>query len=220
MQRTFYLLLASSTVVLASCGDLAIAPQAQLSDQDVQALVVRLDGTMMGFLDDVWGSSSVSPSSAGTALGDDPRVWNYSWWKTRDCHTAGSFTAEGNGQRTWDADALTFDVASSGTKTRVGCAHPGDEVTITVDGIGDWTHQRHYLGGEAGLSTKGREPTGNWITTYDGAFDWTKSSGENGSCTYELTSTIDTEANTKTLVGTYCDRVIDRSKTWRKVDDG
>ena len=80
MQRTFYLLLASSTVVLASCGDLAIAPQAQLSDQDVQALVVRLDGTMMGFLDDVWGSSSVSPSSAGTALGDDPRVWNYSWW--------------------------------------------------------------------------------------------------------------------------------------------
>ena len=82
MQRTFQLLLASGVVVLAACGDQTTAPQAQLSDQDVQALVVRLDGTMMGFLDEVWGSSNVSPSSlssSGSALGDDPRVWNYSW---------------------------------------------------------------------------------------------------------------------------------------------
>ena len=110
MPRTFHLLLVSSAVAFAACGDQAIAPQAQLSDQDVQALVVRLDGTMMGFLDDVWGASNVSPSSTGAALGDDPRVWNYSWWKTRDCHTAGSFTAEGTGQRTWDADALTLSL--------------------------------------------------------------------------------------------------------------
>ena len=71
MPRTFHLLLVSSTMAFAACGDQVVAPQAQLSDQDVQALVVRLDGTMMGFLDDVWGSGNVSPSAAGTALGDD-----------------------------------------------------------------------------------------------------------------------------------------------------
>ena len=220
MQRAFQLLLVTSTVTLVACEDDPTAPEAQLSDRDVQALAASFNDTMMGFLDDFWGSSNISPLAAVSALGDDPRVWTYSWWKTRDCHTAGSFTAEGSGERAWDAEALTFDVESSGTKTRAGCAHPRGEVTITVDGSGDWTHERHYLGGEAGLSTKGREPTGNWITTYDGGFDWAKSFGESGSCTYALTSTIDTEANTKTLVGTYRDRDIDRSETWRKVHDG
>ena len=53
------------------------------------------------------------------------------------------------------------------------------------------------------------------ITAYEGSFDWTKSTGESGFCTYDLTRTVDTAANTRTLAGTSCGNAIDNTRTWR-----
>ena len=112
----------------------------------------------------------------------------------------------GSGTRTWDGETKTTDVASSGTKTRTDCAHVRGETTITLNGSSAWTHERHYVA---------RTPTGNWITTWAGSFDWAKSSGESGNCAISLTRTVDTAANTVSLVGTFCGRDVDRSRTWR-----
>ena len=60
---------------------------------------------------------------------------------------------------------------------------PATTVLITLDGIGAWTHERHFLEGE---------PTGMRITTWVGSFDWSKDTGESGNCTYDLTRTVDT----------------------------
>jgi hypothetical protein len=79
-------------------------------------------------------------------------------------------------------------------------------VVITLDGNADWTHERHYFD---------HTPTGTWVTTYIGEFAWTKSTGEDGDCDYELTRTVDTAANTRTLLGTSCGNDVNRSGAWR-----
>ena len=102
---------------------------------------------------------------------------------------------------------MTFDVESSGTSTRADCAYTdAGGVVITLDGEGTWTHERHYTD---------YAPSGTWITAYEGSFDWTKSTDESGNCTYDLTKTIDTAANTRSLVGTSCGNTIDNTRDWR-----
>jgi hypothetical protein len=101
---------------------------------------------------------------------------------------------------------VTFDVGSSGTSTRAGCAYTDNDVVITLTGDGTWTHERHYAN---------FAPAGTWITAYEGSFAWTKSTDESGDCTYDLTKTIDTAANTRSLVGMSCGNPIDNTRTWR-----
>ena len=202
-RRTTYLL--AIALLLAACGESGFSPEEQLTEEDVQSLAQEVDATVMGMLDDFFGSPGPGPAGAA-ALAHDPVVWTYSFERSRSCHDGGTVTLAGSGTRTWDRDAKTYDVESSGTKTRDDCAFPRGDVTITLNGTGEWTHERHYLE---------RAPTGTWITTIVGDFDWAKSTGTSGNCSYDLTVTIDTAENTRTLTGTYCGRDIDRTRTWR-----
>ena len=136
-----------------------------------------------------------------------PIEWTRTFSRSRPCHDGGMLTIAGTGMTTWDAASMTQDVESSGTKTRAGCEYTQqDGVVITLDGTGDWMHERHYVD---------NAPAGTWITTYVGGFDWMKDTGEMGSCTYDLTRTVDTAANMRTLTGMSCGNVIDRMDTWR-----
>ena len=110
---------------------------------------------------------------------------------------------------TWvaDAQAGTKDITSNGTKTRAECEYTqADGVGITLNGNGTWTHERHYLN---------NAPTGTWITTFVGSFEWTKSGETPIPCDYDLTRTVDTAENTRTLIGTSCDNDVNRTDTWR-----
>ena len=198
-------LLTSGAVFLAACGDSVTAPADQLSEEDIQFLAQEVDATIMGLLDGFFSSSTALPDRA-PALTHEPLVWTYAFERSRSCHDGGTVAVAGSGTRTWDRAARTYDVESSGTKTRTHCAFTRDDVVITLNGSGTWTHERHY---------QDHAPTGIWITTYAGSFDWSKSSGESGSCDYHLTATVDTAANTRTLVGTYCGKEINNSRTWR-----
>jgi hypothetical protein len=192
-------------VFIVACGDDATSPQDGLTRDDTQFLADLIDVTAAGVLNDSFDSSASDPSSA-PALAHEPVVWTRTFERSRPCHDGGTLTVAGTGTSTWDREALTYDVESSGTKTRTDCAHTRDDVVITLTGNAAWTHERHYLD---------HAPSGFWITTYLGGFDWTKSTGESGSCFYELTRTIDTAENTRTLKGTFCGDEIDRTETWR-----
>jgi hypothetical protein len=58
-------------------------------------------------------------------------------------------------------------------------------------------------------------PTGTWITTFAGSFTWTRPGETGASCSYDLTRTVDTAANTRTLIGMSCGNDVNRSDTWR-----
>jgi hypothetical protein len=181
----------------------------QLSSTDTQFLADQMDIMTSSLLDDVFSSSSLGPSLA-PALSHQPVVWTHTFEKSRACHDGGTLTIAGSGTKTWDPEDRTYDVDLSGTKVREQCAHTRsdefEDVVITLTGVAEWTHDRHYAQ---------RHPTGEWVTTWVGSWDWSKSTGTSGHCTYDIVKTIDTEANTKTLTGVMCGNEVNKTSTWK-----
>jgi hypothetical protein len=195
--------LVTGVLLLGACQE-ATAPGAALPSADVQFLAHALDATGAGLLDDMFlsGGPAASPAAVGRQS-----TSTTTFERTRPCPAGGSLSLAGTVTRDWDGEASTYDVEAAGTKSRTDCAFQREDVTITLSGIGSWAHERHFAE---------REPTGLWITTRAGGFDWARSTEETGDCTYELTRTVDTAENTVTLVGTFCGNEVDRSRTWRE----
>ena len=214
MSITRYVAL-TSVLMIGAC-DSVTAPTAQvqqLSSTDTQFLVDQMDRMTSSLLDDVFNSSSLGPSLApALALAGihQPVVWTHTFEKSRACHDGGTLTIAGSGTKTWDPEDRMYDVDLSGTKVREQCAHTRsdefEDVVITLTGVAEWTHDRHYAQGH---------PTGEWVTTWMGSWDWSKSTGTNGHCTYDIVKTIDTEANTKTLTGVMCGNEVNKTSTWK-----
>jgi hypothetical protein len=195
--------LLSAVVLSISACEAGTAPGGGLPAGDVQFLAEALD---VGGSDILDGLFLVGGSAAAPALVPGASTTTLMFERTRPCREGGTLLLEGSVTRVWDGEAETYDVEGSGTKTRTECALPRGDVVITVDGSGDWTHERHYVQ---------REPAGAWLTTWVGDFDWAKNTGQSGDCSYDLTRTVDTAANTVTLVGSFCGNDVDRSRTWR-----
>ena len=180
-----------------------------LSSADVQFLADQIDILTSSLLDDVLGSNPVDPSQVGT-LHHEPIIWNHTFEKSRACHDGGTLTVAGTGTKTWDPEDRTYDVDLGGTKTREQCAHTRsdefEDVVITLTGVADWMHDRHYLKGD---------PSGEWVTTWVGSWNWSKSTGTSGHCTYDIVKTIDTDANTKAITGVMCGNEVNKVSTWK-----
>ena len=143
-------------VHLSACGDDGTFTEDELTHADAQFVADLIDATTAGLLNDFFDSSASDPSSA-PALTHEPVVWTRTVERSRSCHEGGTLTVAGTGTSVWDAQAVTYDVESSGTATRTGCAHTRDDgLVITRTGDGTWTHERHY---------NHYAPSGTWITT-------------------------------------------------------
>lgn len=207
---TRYVALTSFLMIGACESGTAPSTQVQqLSVLDVQFLVDQMDAMTSSLLDDVYSSSSLGPSPA-PGLSHEPVVWTHTFEKSRACHDGGTLTIAGSGTKTRSSQDRTYDVDLSGTKVREQCAHTRsdvvEDVVITLTGSTDWTQDRHYANGH---------PTGEWVTTWVGSMDWSKSTGTSGNCTFDIVKKIDTEANTKTRTGVMCGREVNKTSTWR-----
>ena len=210
MFRALTCLLVSGVVSLAACGDDGTSTEDELTDEltadQIEFLASQIDATFNGVLDDFFDQTGGDPSNA-PALTHVPVVWTRSFERSRPCHGGGTLTVMGGGETTWDAQAGTQHVHSEGTKTRAECVYtPEDGVDITLNGSGTWIHDRYYLN---------NAPTGTWMTTFSGSYTWTRDGVTGDPCLYELTRTVDTGANTRTLVGMSCGNAIDRMDDWR-----
>ena len=199
-------MLAAAVLSLGAC-QAATAPDEALSAADAQFLAEALDGSGSGIIDGLFLSGGPAAAPASVPGSSTTRL---TFERTRTCQEGGTHVLAGTITRVWDGEAETYDVEGSGTKTHTDCAFARGDATVTVDGIGAWTHERHYVA---------HEPAGVWLTTWVGSFDWAKSTGESGDCSHDLTRTVDTAANTVTLVGAFCGNDVDRSRTWRAVTD-
>ena len=211
MFRGLTCLLVPGVVALAACGGGGTSPEDEFTNEltaaEVEFLASQIDATFSGVLDDFFDQTGGDPSNA-PALTHEPVVWTRSFERSRPCHGGGTLTVTGTGFTTWDAQAVTQHVDSEGTKTRTECVYtPADGVDITLNGNGTWTHDRYYLN---------NAPTGTWITTFAGSYTWTRDGVTGVPCTYDLTRTVDMAANRRTLTGTSCENVIDRTDTWRR----
>ena len=207
MFRRLICLLVSGVVFLAACGDDGTSPEDEFTEEDALAVADLIDASADGVLNDFFDSSGGGPESA-PARTHVPVTWTRTFERSRPCHNGGTLTLTGDdGTSVWDAAAVTYDIDSSGTSTRASCGYTNSVgVVIELTGGGTWTHERSYTD---------FAPSGTWITAYAGSFDWDKATGESGSCTYDLTRTVDTAANTRTLTGTLCGNEVNRTETWR-----
>ena len=200
MFRALTCLLVSGVVSLAACGDdgtspVGTSPEDELTAAEVEFLASQIDATFAGVLDDFFDQTGGDPSNA-PALTHVAVEWTRSFERSRACHNGGTLTVTGKGTTTWDAQAVTNDVSSFGTKTRAACKYTqADGVIVTLNGNGTWTHERHYLN---------NAPTGTWITTFAGSFTLMRPGEADVNCDYNLTRTVDTDANTRTLIGRSC----------------
>ena len=140
MFRRLTCLLVSGVVSLAACAErgniFTPVGVGVFTVEDAEFLASQIDATFSGVLDDFFDQTGGDPSNA-PALTHLPVVWERSFERSRPCHNGGTLTVTGKGFTTWDAQAVTNDITSNGTKTRTGCKYTqADGVVVTLNGNG------------------------------------------------------------------------------------
>ncbi|HEU0302079.1 MAG TPA: hypothetical protein VFR37_21670 [Longimicrobium sp.] len=127
--------------------------------------------------------------------------------RTRQCPAGGTSTFAGTHTVTRDPDTRSGSTALDATRTDAACtvaARRGrGTISITTTPNVAVTSSQSWTNGQPGTRT----------TTHKGSFDWTRSAGQSGSCTVDLTATFNPTTRTYTLNGTFCNRTISVTRT-------
>lgn len=153
------------------------------------------------FGDQLFASADV----AGTAS-FDRNVGTGTFERTHSCPAGGSVTVSGTVERTVDRATQTGTLALRAKRVENACAtllRNGVTVTVTGQPHTAMTVTQSFDKGVAGVRTQ----------TQKGAFAWTRSNGQSGVCTIDLTSTYDPATGTGTASGTFCGRSVNETRT-------
>jgi hypothetical protein len=146
-----------------------------------------------------------SPDVAGTA-GFDLNAGAGAFERTHPCPAGGSVTVSGTVDRAIDRVTHSGTLAVNAKRVENACAfRQRNGVTVTVTGQPHTaiTVNQSFDKGMPGVRTQ----------TQKGAFAWTRSNGSSGSCTVDLTSTIDPTTHTATVKGTFCGHTVNETRT-------
>lgn len=203
MRTTKWLIpmLAIAVAAAAGCSDQGPG-DGQLSAQEAAFIALDTDG-MAGEM--ILGHIMLF---GGMGFGSDNTVADErTFSRSRPCPAGGTVSVEGSAERTRGNGVIEWTFEASGAWN--ACAHTRNEVTITKTGTWEQTAYRKVVQGDfAGLQT----------STKRGSFNWTKSTGESGTCAFDITSTRNPETGTRTVKGTVCGREINREVTWKRGD--
>ncbi len=177
-----------------------------LSAADAAALAPEYDQ-----LGDVMFEGHGAPSysaSADAAPSFAAQTATTTFTRTRTCPGGGGVTVAGTVVNTWDREARTASHDYGATRTEDDCVLPArrGEGTLTIDGNPNTAITSHWsiASGVPGVRTR----------TAKGSFTWTRSTGQSGTCTVDLTSTWDPAARTYTLEGTFCNHTVALTRIW------
>ena len=190
-------------IALGACDQAATGPEAsEITVAEASALAVGFDDIGMSILDGLSGGALFSTSSSSSA---EPRAIDVQFNRTYACPKGGSVTIAGETKGTVDREARSLNTMTTATKTQTNCAWEARSgTTITVSGSAVLTASRKIENGK---------PSGIQTTTQKGSFTWTRSTGETGTCTVDLTSSFNPDTRTHTVSGTLCNRQISNSRS-------
>ena len=190
-------------IALGACDQAATGPEGlELTAAEASALAVGFDNVGLTIMDGFSSGALFSISSSSSA---EPRVIDMQFNRTHACPKGGSVTITGETKGTVDREARSLNTMTTATKTQTNCAWEARSgTTITVSGSAALTASRKIENGR---------PSGIQTTTQTGSFSWTRSTGESGTCTVDLTSTFNPDTRTHTLSGTLCNRQISNSRS-------
>lgn len=190
----------------AACDQSATLPDEGLSPAEAQALAADIGAQNASMLGSFGTPSfSISPEEGGGALAAVTTTTTFT--RTRTCPLGGSVTLAGTVTHTGDRATRSASHTFNATRTENACSfqrHGGATITINGNPNTAITASRSVTDGVPGVGT----------ATKKGSFTWSKSTGQSGTCTVDLTSTWDPATRTYTLKGTFCNQTIDVTRTW------
>ena len=193
--------LAALTVAACAQSPAGVDPGG-LSAADAAALAPEYD-QLGDVMFDGFGAPSYSAGADGAAPSFAAQTVTTTFTRTRTCPGGGDVTVAGTIVNTWDREARTASHDYSAIRTENDCVLPArrGEGTITIDGNPNTAITSHWsiANGVPGVRTR----------TAKGSFTWTRSTGQSGTCTVDLTATWNPATHTYTLQGTFCNRTID-----------
>lgn len=200
---------AALLVFTAACDDSSTAPAAALDSGEAEFLALQTDAILASIVTDyVAGfTDDLVSASEGVALtgAAEPIVTTFDFVRTRPCAAGGQVVATGSGTHTHDREAKSRQTVASGTKSIENCARTRGDLTITMNGSGDFDFSRFKVEGQfSGLQT----------TNQEGSFTATTSDGRTEDCTYEISRVLDPDAGTITVTGQVCGNDVDRVMDW------
>ncbi|HEX5724627.1 MAG TPA: hypothetical protein VFX98_04130 [Longimicrobiaceae bacterium] len=207
MHRKLILPALLSAVAVAACenGPAGIAADEGMTRAEALALAPEYD-LIAGDVLDGFGFASFSVSGEGgfAAAAVSHEV---DFTRTRTCPAGGSTTITGTHTASGDREARSGTFHTEATRTDAACAlrRPGGEVVMTITGnpnivlTADWS----VTNGVPGKRT----------ATHKGGFSWSRSTGQSGVCSVDLTSTWDPATRTHTVKGTFCNHTVDVTHT-------
>lgn len=180
-----------------------------LTTAESDYLAVQSDRMMDGVLGDVFSgqsaSASAAPSAAASAgVSGVPITTTFSFERTRPCPISGQIVVSGSGQFVADRETATAEMSVEGTRTIDACAFVHGDVTLTLNGEGDFDAYWKRVNRELVEAERNAS----------GSFEVTTSDGRSKSCTYELHAVYDPDTHSVHVTGNFCGREIDR--TWSR----
>ena len=181
----------------SACAD-ATGPDEAPDTEALALLALEADELTGVLLDDAFTLAFAGSDLALAAV--DPRPFS----RTRNCPAGGTLTVAGQIDRTRNGEG-TVEIEVTGTGTWAACARARGDRTLTIDGGFTFEAYRKRVNGA---------PVGPQTSHKAGSFTWTRSDGQSGQCSFDLTSTRNPDAQTRTITGTMCGREINRTVTW------
>ncbi len=146
-------------------------------------------------------------SSAAPAGGPSFAVVTTELTRTRECPVSGTATLQGTRTMNHDPTNNSGSMQMTATRTDAACTmnarRGGGTISITTTPSVQVTATQTWSGGQPGVHT----------STQKGSFNWTRSTGQSGSCTVDLTATWTPATRTYTLNGTFCNQTVSVTRT-------
>jgi hypothetical protein len=207
MRRASLLFAAPLALALAACEGGATDPalNASLSEAEAREVAAAWDGVAAGAIAAFGPMFSVQdaggPSAASTTT-------TSSFQRQHACPVSGTSSIAGQRVVTRDPATRTGSVQVNATRTDAACtvnARGGRGGTMSITGNPNvqLTAQHAWTNGVPGVHTH----------TQQGSFSWSRSTGQSGTCTVNLTGTFTPSTQTYTLTGTLCDRAVNVTRT-------
>jgi hypothetical protein len=198
--------LAAAALLAAGCDKNATAPApGALESADAVLLAEELDALTSAALSAGIGSAVLFSELPANAA---PIPVDRSFTSTRRCPGGGSVAMAGTTKGEVDRAARSLTLETLATRTESACAIPARRAggaTLTVNG-------NPNVAIRASQKVVGGQPVGPQSITQKGAFTWSAGDGRSGSCTLDLTSTLDFATLTYSVKGTMCGQTVDVTK--------
>ena len=191
-----------AALTLAACdgSPTAGAGLDQLEAENAAALWDEVGAAVMDGFGPVFAVSPVEGGAVQATTTTD-------FTRTRQCPAGGTSTFAGTRTVTNDPATRSGSMQLNATRTDAACTmdarRGGGTISISTTPNVAVTSNQSWTDGVPGTRT----------TTHKGSFTWTRSAGQSGSCTVDLTATFTPATRTYTLNGTFCNRTVSVTRT-------